>query len=181
QLVREAYGRMSQEVNASHILIRVAPDASPADTLAAYQKVVALRQRVAGGEDFTTLARTVSEDPSAKENGGKLGYFTAMQMVYPFENAAYSTAPPPGPGRNQGSAPHGAHHAAGPQSRLGHRPQKNKRALRPPAQGRGLEQARGPVFGRPRLGPEWRRIATLWHRPHDSLLRGNRLQAAKAR
>jgi peptidyl-prolyl cis-trans isomerase SurA len=92
QLVREAYGRMSQEVNASHILIRVAPDASPADTLAAYQKVVALRQRVTGGEDFTTLARTVSEDPSAKENGGKLGYFTAMQMVYPFENAAYSTA-----------------------------------------------------------------------------------------
>jgi len=91
QLVREAYGRMSQEVNASHILIRVAPDASPADTLAAYQKVVALRQRVTGGEDFTTLARTVSEDPSAKENGGKLGYFTAMQMVYPFENAAYST------------------------------------------------------------------------------------------
>jgi peptidyl-prolyl cis-trans isomerase SurA len=91
QLVREAYGRMSQEVNASHILIRVAPDASPADTLAAYQKVVALRQRVAGGEDFTTLARTTSEDPSAKENGGKLGYFTAMQMVYPFENAAYAT------------------------------------------------------------------------------------------
>jgi peptidyl-prolyl cis-trans isomerase SurA len=91
QLVREAYGRMSQEVNASHILIRVAPDASPADTLAAYQKVVALRQRVTSGEDFTNLARTVSEDPSARENGGKLGYFTAMQMVYPFENAAYST------------------------------------------------------------------------------------------
>ncbi len=91
QLVREAYSRMSQEVNASHILIRVAPDASPADTLAAYQKVVALRQRVAGGEDFTNLARLTSEDPSAKENGGKLGYFTAMQMVYPFENAAYAT------------------------------------------------------------------------------------------
>jgi len=91
QLVREAYSRMSQEVNASHILIRVAPDASPADTLAAYQKVVALRQRVVGGEDFTTVARTTSEDPSAKENGGKLGYFTAMQMVYPFENAAYAT------------------------------------------------------------------------------------------
>ena len=92
QLVREAYTRMGQEVNASHILIRVSPDASPADTLAAYQKVVALRQRVTKGEeDFTTVARTTSEDPSAKENGGKLGYFTAMQMVYPFETAAYST------------------------------------------------------------------------------------------
>jgi peptidyl-prolyl cis-trans isomerase SurA len=92
QLIREAYSRMGQEVNASHILIRVAPDASPADTAAAYQKIVALRQRVTGGgEDFTTVAGSTSEDPSAKENGGKLGYFTAMQMVYPFETAAYLT------------------------------------------------------------------------------------------
>ena len=91
QLVHEAYDRMSQEVNASHILIRVAPDATPADTLAAYQKIMALRQRVTSGEDFGTVASASSEDPSAKENGGKLGYFTAMQMVYPFESAAYRT------------------------------------------------------------------------------------------
>jgi peptidyl-prolyl cis-trans isomerase SurA len=92
QLVREAYNRMGQEVNASHILIRVAPDASPADTVLAYQKVMTLRQRVtSGGEDFSTVASHTSEDPSAKENGGKLGYFTSMQMVYPFETAAYLT------------------------------------------------------------------------------------------
>jgi len=90
QLVHEAYDRMSQEVNASHILVRVAPDAAPADTLAAYQKVQALRQRVAS-EPFEAVARATSEDPSAAENGGKLGYFTAMQMVYPFESAAYRT------------------------------------------------------------------------------------------
>lgn len=91
QLVREAYDRMSQEVSASHVLIRVAPDATPQDTLAAYQKIEKIRQQVVAGADFSQLARSQSEDPSAKENGGKLGYFTAMQMVYPFETAAYKT------------------------------------------------------------------------------------------
>ena len=92
QLVREAYDRMGQEVSASHILIRVAPDAAPADTLAAYQRIMALRQQVTtGGQDFGQVAGEVSEDPSAKENNGKLGYFTALQMVYPFENVAYNT------------------------------------------------------------------------------------------
>jgi peptidyl-prolyl cis-trans isomerase SurA len=91
QLVREAYDRMGQEVNASHILVRVAPDATPQDTLIAYQKVEKLRQQALSGSDFGQLARANSEDPSAKENGGKLGYFTAMQMVYPFESAAYKT------------------------------------------------------------------------------------------
>ena len=91
QLVHEAYDRMGQEVSAAHILVRVAPDAAPADTLAAYQRVMALRQQVLAGTDFGTLARQKSEDPSAKENGGSLGYFTALQMVYPFETAAYQT------------------------------------------------------------------------------------------
>ncbi|GAB3836397.1 peptidylprolyl isomerase [Hymenobacter jeollabukensis] len=91
QLVREAYEHMQKEVNASHILIRVTPEADPKDTLAAYNKIVALRQRVTGGEDFEKVARETSEDPSARENGGRLGYFTALQMVYPFEAAAYKT------------------------------------------------------------------------------------------
>lgn len=91
QLVREAYEHMQKEVNASHILIRITPEADPKDTLAAYNKIVALRQRVTGGEDFEKVARETSEDPSARENGGRLGYFTALQMVYPFEAAAYRT------------------------------------------------------------------------------------------
>ncbi len=91
QLVREAYERLQQEISASHILVRVNPDAAPADTLQAYQTISQYRTQVLGGEDFGKLAGTVSQDPSAKENGGKLGYFTAMQMVYPFESAAYKT------------------------------------------------------------------------------------------
>lgn len=90
QLVKEAYDRMKLEINASHILVLVGPEADPKDTLAAYEKITKIRQRVtSGGEDFAKVAREESGDPSAKQNGGQLGYFTAMQMVYPFETAAF--------------------------------------------------------------------------------------------
>lgn len=91
-LMQEAYDRMKQEVNASHILINVAPNASPKDTLAAYNKIMDLRKRAAKGESFDSLASKYSDDPSAKKNFGKLGWFTVFQMVYPFENVAYKTA-----------------------------------------------------------------------------------------
>lgn len=86
------YNRLTEEVKAAHILIKVLADASPADTLAAYSKVMAIKKRVDAGEDFGTLAVSLSEDPSAKSNEGNLGYFTALQMVYPFESGAYNTA-----------------------------------------------------------------------------------------
>lgn len=91
QLVKQAYERLGQEVNASHILLTLPPDAAPEDTLAAYNKAIEIRQRALNGEDFGKLAQSNSQDPSAAENKGNLGYFTAMQMVYPFEDAAYKT------------------------------------------------------------------------------------------
>ena len=92
QLVVEAYNRMKQEIKASHILISVAADASSSDTLKAYNKLSKLRKEIVNGADFSAYAKQYSQDPSAKENGGNLGYFSAMYMVYPFENAAYNTA-----------------------------------------------------------------------------------------
>jgi peptidyl-prolyl cis-trans isomerase SurA len=91
QLIEEAYERSKQEVKASHILITVDEDAPPADTLAAYQKADSLRQLALDSASFAMLAEQHSDDPSAATNGGDLGYFTALQMVYPFENAAYQT------------------------------------------------------------------------------------------
>lgn len=91
KLTKETYERLKQEVRASHILISVNAAALPADTLNAYTKISDIKKRILAGEDFEKLARELSEDPSGKYNGGDLGYFTAMQMVYPFELAAYNT------------------------------------------------------------------------------------------
>ena len=50
-----------------------------------------IRESLLKGEDFEKVARATSEDPSAKTNGGDLGWFSAFRMVLPFENAAYNT------------------------------------------------------------------------------------------
>jgi peptidyl-prolyl cis-trans isomerase SurA len=89
-LIQEAYLRMHTEVNASHIMVALKIDASPEDTLAAWKKIMEIRKRVLSGESFEKLAFELSEDPSAKNNKGNLGYFTAFQMVYPFESAVYN-------------------------------------------------------------------------------------------
>ena len=89
-LLREAYDRLKKDVHASHILLQVKQDALPKDTLLAYNRILKMRDFIVkGGGDFNKVARDSSEDPSAKDNGGDLGFFTGMQMVYPFETAVF--------------------------------------------------------------------------------------------
>ncbi|WP_159801527.1 peptidylprolyl isomerase [Flavobacterium sp. MK4S-17] len=90
-LIDEAYSRSLKEIKASHILFIVDENASPADTLKAYNKAMEVRKKALAGEDFGKLAAQYSEDPSAKENNGDLGYFSTFRMVYPFETGAYNT------------------------------------------------------------------------------------------
>jgi len=90
-LIKEAYERMKTEIHAVHILIMVDAEASPKDTLAAYNKVMKAKRRISNGEEFEKVAKEMSGDPSVKQNGGDLGYFSALYMVYPFETAAYNT------------------------------------------------------------------------------------------
>ena len=142
-LLKEAYERMKTEVKAAHILLRIAEDALPKDTIEAYTRLMIIRDAImgknptaiklteyeniikksslgltklstkedsssyatklenvkniativnSGTDKFTSVAKKTSEDPSAADNGGDLGYFTSLQMVYPFENAAFKTA-----------------------------------------------------------------------------------------
>jgi peptidyl-prolyl cis-trans isomerase SurA len=103
-LLSEAYSRKLKDVRASHILIMVDENASPADTLLSYNKIVKIREEIMNGKDFSEAAVEYSDDPSARDreeipnqqrarkgNKGDLGYFTVFNMVYPFESAAYKT------------------------------------------------------------------------------------------
>ena len=90
-VLAEAYARMQYELDASHILIMVKGDASPKDTLAAWNKVKQAHDEISNGADFNQVAMRYSEDPSVQRNSGRLGYFSAFQMVYPFETGAYQT------------------------------------------------------------------------------------------
>ena len=104
KLLQEAYDRMKWDIRASHILVKVGPNASPEDTLKAYNRIMAIRKRIVDNkEDFGKVAIEASDDQYAKAqpasgnraatkgNGGDLGYFTSLDLVYPFETAAFNT------------------------------------------------------------------------------------------
>ncbi len=89
-LLKEAYDRLTEDLEVSHILIRTSASATPEDTLAALNKIKEIRKRLEK-EDFGKVAKEVSEDQSAVENMGKIGWITGFRTVYPFETMAYAT------------------------------------------------------------------------------------------
>ena len=88
--VRQLYARQNEEIRASHILLSLNPSASPADSAAAYKKAYEIIGAARSGIDFGMLAMEHSQDPSVKLNKGDLYYFTAGQLVAPFEDAAFA-------------------------------------------------------------------------------------------
>ena len=91
-LARELAARKQEDVDVLHLSVDVDP-ADPADTAAAYAAIAAARERLAGGADWAEVAREVSSDPSAKANGGAVGFVTAPlpEGLYALENAVYAT------------------------------------------------------------------------------------------
>ncbi len=75
---------------ASHILIRVEPDADAAAQKAAEQKAAQLSAQAKGGADFAALAVANSDDTGSKAGGGDLGWVSKGMMVGPFEDALFA-------------------------------------------------------------------------------------------
>jgi peptidyl-prolyl cis-trans isomerase SurA len=104
ELLLEAYDRLKKDIRASHILIMVDENATPEDTLKAYNKISRVVDDLNAGKEFSVAAIEYSDDPSARDtkavpnkqratkgNKGDLGYFTVFNMLYPFESVAYNT------------------------------------------------------------------------------------------
>jgi len=90
EAIRTLYKRRQEEINASHLLIRTAFNSKPEDTLAAYKKIMDIKNELLSKKiTFDSAAVKYSEDPSAQQNRGNLNYFTAGMMVHQFEDACY--------------------------------------------------------------------------------------------
>jgi peptidyl-prolyl cis-trans isomerase D len=79
-----------KRVKARHILAKLDEKASSAQVEAAKGRLADLKQKIAAGADFATLAKEQSEDTANKEKGGDLGIFGPGAMDPAFEQAAFA-------------------------------------------------------------------------------------------
>jgi peptidyl-prolyl cis-trans isomerase SurA len=92
-LVNQAYDRSRKDVHLAHIFIAVPKNATPADTLKAYQKMMSAYDELKNNKDFGETAGMWSDDASAKKNRGDIGWITVFTLPYELETLAYATQP----------------------------------------------------------------------------------------
>lgn len=85
---KESY-KQKEQVKARHILIALAPTATPAEVEQGLERIKKVLAQAKKGKDFAELAMEYSEGPSAA-TGGELGWFGHGAMVQPFEEAAFA-------------------------------------------------------------------------------------------
>jgi peptidyl-prolyl cis-trans isomerase C len=82
--------RTPEKIRVSHLMIRFGPGGEDA----AKARAEELRAKVAAGTPLADLAREFSDDPSAKTNGGDLGFITAKDVEPDFWAVAFALKTP---------------------------------------------------------------------------------------
>ncbi|MBS1947307.1 MAG: peptidylprolyl isomerase [Bacteroidetes bacterium] len=93
KLINEAYERSLKDVHVAFIFVAAPQNATPADTLGAYKKINSIYNELKKEKDFGEEAALHSEDPSAKNNHGDLGWINVFTLPYELETLAYATQP----------------------------------------------------------------------------------------
>jgi peptidyl-prolyl cis-trans isomerase C len=75
--IKSQYDKMKEEIHAYHILVETKEQAD------------SIYQKLKEGADFAQMARENSIDPSAKTNGGDLGFFGWGRMIPEFQEVAF--------------------------------------------------------------------------------------------
>ena len=75
---------MVDQLHVRHILLR--PN-EILDEAATQQKARGIREQIMAGDDFATIAKSVSEDPGSAGEGGDLGWLSPGDTVPEFEQA----------------------------------------------------------------------------------------------
>lgn len=91
RMVHEAFVRSQKDRRIAHIFLSFRTGMGY-DTSAAYEKKKEVEKRLQKGEDFSLIAKQLSDDTSAKTNGGDLGFVTIFTLPYELENLVYQTA-----------------------------------------------------------------------------------------
>jgi len=91
KLVREAYERSKEDRKISHILIAVDENAAEATKREAFDRAKKVKAELTA-QNFEDLVKQYSDDNYSKNQGGSLGYFSALQLPYALETAMYNTA-----------------------------------------------------------------------------------------
>ncbi|MCC6384435.1 MAG: peptidylprolyl isomerase [Bacteroidia bacterium] len=83
-------GRLSEYENLVRKVFKT--DSLMNERISSLKNLLKLKSSI-NSSSFEEMAKLASEDPSAADNSGDLGYFTSLMMVYPFESAAYKLKP----------------------------------------------------------------------------------------
>jgi peptidyl-prolyl cis-trans isomerase SurA len=89
-ILRAQYQHMQQDIKITHIMVKCDQNASPADSLIAYNKILYIKGKTTA-LNFAEMAKENSEDKSSATNGGLLGYITAFMTTSDFEDQCYNT------------------------------------------------------------------------------------------
>ncbi|MDP4258689.1 MAG: peptidylprolyl isomerase [Bacteroidota bacterium] len=93
RLVNEAFVRGQKDIHLAHIFVALPKQASPFDTLRAYEKAMEAYGVLKKKRGFGETALAYSEDPSARTNQGDVGFLTVFTLPYELESQAYALTP----------------------------------------------------------------------------------------